>query len=257
MSTGSRGGASDSPAQAVTRKICQFEDEQVADKLREEQSVVNQDLSNRLDLVEQSANRDSGLEDAVATLGQRLDALEDLGPRLGSTEKLTEDLGRRISTIEQSVETNQATLTRIEEKMDRVAPAGEPSAPAGDPILEDTVKELRSHVNGLLERESAVRRQSLGSGTDHVKFADDVKAELAEPSVDTGTRSLRSRVKPTRVKQEPNTSDEEPDVTELEGFASTDNDSISHEKAKSFWERDIGPRFRTMSSIKPGSHADL
>ena len=261
MSNSSRCNASDSPSQAVIRKVCQAEDGQVADRLREEQSAVNQDLSNRLDQIEGKTIRASELDEAVTALSERIHAIEDLGPRFDSNVKLTEDLGRRLGVVEQTAEMAQATLARIETKLDK-APSlsGTVPTPVGDPILDDTVKELRAQVNGLLERESVTRRHSTSEQTGHVHFVEEVKQETATvsaPAVNSASAaassSARSPAKPrsTLVKEEVNTSDEDMDADDLNGFASTDCDEDPLGKPKSFWDREIGPKFGSMSSLKP------
>ena len=268
MSTSSRGTASDSPAQAVTRKVCQSEDAQLAETLREEQAVVNQDVANRLDLVEKDTRRESDLDEAVEALGLRVSALEDLGPRLDASSKTIEDQARRLTSVEHAVEANQEALTRIEEKLDKVFVAPATAAPpatatvdtevpvpdqgptaVGDPILDHTVRELRAQVNGLLERESEERRQSGDGHPSHVHFAPSVKEESRKAVESPATSSNRTRN--VRIKEEPYTSDEEELFADgPDGFES-DQEEIPRGKVLSFWERGIGPKFGDLRSIKP------
>ena len=269
MSTSSRGNASDSPAQAAIRKVCQTEDGQMADRLREEQSAVNQDLSNRLEAVEKKEDRVSELDASFEALGERITTVEDLGPRLDSALKLTEDLGQRLDALEQGKEASQASLARIESVLAK-APAqpGPAPAPIGDPIMDDTVRQLRAQVNGLLEREGVTRRHSTRGLKDHVHFTEEVKkgavsapaaeqepaqAVVPTPASAAASSSARSpaKSKSTHVKDEVNTSDEEAQLDNLEGFESTDNEDTALGKPKSFWDREIGPKFESLSSIKP------
>ena len=84
--------------------VCKVEDGHVADKLREEQSVVNQDLSNTLEGVEQKNDRPSEVEVAIEALGSRLKSLEYHDPQ---------DLVQRMRIVKKSTEKNQASLECI------------------------------------------------------------------------------------------------------------------------------------------------
>ena len=104
---------------------------------------------------------------AIEALRSRLKSLEELHPQY---------LLRIMSLLDQSTKNNQASLERIEEKLGnfQLAPDSRPVGPAptqvGDPIMEETAKELRSQLNGLLESE--IEQSSLSK---------DLTAAKAEP----------------------------------------------------------------------------
>ena len=258
MSTTSsvRGGpSSDSPAQAACRKVCQAEDEGLAAALREEQAVAVGDIHSRLGALEEQTGE---VEAKLAELQGEPDA-DEANERLEAFQSLTE-----------AVTEVRKQLTEQQDKLEKLA---EPDA-----LMDETVRQLRQELNGVLEREGALRRASLGGDvnvasqdaalTDPIRPLENPQAQASTPQrqvkfEDTpqessvnksgGNSACQSRCcRPaSKRKGAEDSSDDEafPDYDDG-GIDTTDDEAEGRFAPVPFHEREKGPKYRNLESLK-------